>query len=213
MQELSKIHYWLPLYIYLCFSSITAIGDDFYQNKLNSCVITEAAINDYEPKKFQSINNLLRSTGKKATFCGTKIIITGRILDEACVPVSDAKVYLWQVGCDGKYPYQTLRNCTDTKLLNLSNDSSFTGSGIATSNNNGEFVFITIYPTALADDKPHVNFRVEHKTVGILQTKFYISPHAIVDSENIDSSLAITEDSTRIYNFDIVMPGRTMTRY
>ncbi len=188
-----------------------AINDKIYPNKLNSCTITESAINDYEPEKFGATNNLLRSTGRQPIFCGTKIIIKGRILDENCVPISDAKIYLWQVGCDGKYPYQPLRNRIDQNLLNLDNGSSFTGSGTATSNNQGEFVFITIYPPALKAEKAHLNFRIQHHSLGVLQTKFYLSNEHII--EEIDNNDPLLEDSTRIYDFEVVMPGETTKRY
>lgn len=191
-----------------------AIENTIYSNKLNSCKVTTPAINDYEPENFASTNNLLRNTGAQPVFCGTRIVIKGKVLDENCVPVADAKIYLWQVGCDAKYPYQPLRNRINPKLLNLANESSFTGSGIATSNNKGEFVFVTIYPPSLANEKSHLNFRVEHYALGTLQTKFYLSnihiAEGVADGALLGSSAV--EDS-RIYEVDIIVPGQINKRY
>lgn len=195
-------------------SVLAADRDKFYQNKLNHCNITKSKINDYEPEKFQTTNNLLRATGENSVYCGQKIIITGKVLDQNCVPVSDAKVYLWQVGCDGKYPYLPLRNRINKKMLNLSNGSSFTGSGIATTNNQGEFSFITIYPPSTPHEKSNVNIRVEHRNLGILQTKFYLLDSNILENDSeISPILSSVIDEARVYNFDIIMPGETLKRY
>lgn len=188
--------------IYTC--NVFASGDDkFYSNKLNHCTITHAAINNYEPKNFNPMNNLLRNIGGREVICGTKVIIRGRLLDENCVPISDAKIYLWQVGCDGKYPYAPLRNRIDQNMLNLTNGSSFIGSGIATSNNRGEFTFITIQPPSTKTEKAHLNFRVEHYVIGKLQTKFY---PLITNAESNDQA-------NIIYDVEIVMPGHTTKKY
>lgn len=204
-------------FLLFCLYSQISLGaaNRFYLNKLNHCKITQSALNDYEPEKFQPTNNLLRSVGGKAIFCGEKIIITGRVLDQNCVPVSDAKVYLWQVGCDGKYPYIPLRNRIDKKMLNTKNGSSFTGSGIATTNNQGEFYFITIYPPASKHEGgSYVNIRVDHRDLGTLQTKLILSKNKIINeySEVSDVLIPFSDEST-IYAFDIVMRGETSRRY
>lgn len=161
----------------------------------NYCAPTKAYMNDYEPKVFSSSNNLLRRNGQTPLFCGEKIVIKGRVLDSNCVPVSDAKVYLWQVGCDGKYPYEPLRNKVNRKNINISkNQSTFQGNGIATTNNNGEFTFVTIYP----NKTKNVNFRVLHMDFEVLQTKFVLS----------NSSL----ESEGVYYIDIVVRGKNKHR-
>ena len=93
----------------------------------------------------QQSNNLLRESGQDPIFCGRKIVIKGKLLDQNCVPISDAKIYLWQVGSDGKYSYTPLRGRISKNMLNLCGNTTFTGSGIATTNNKGEFYFITVY--------------------------------------------------------------------
>ena len=203
------------LFIHLVFThNALAAEDKFYINKLNHCRISNPATNDYEPVKFQSTNNLLRGTGEMPVYCGKKIIIKGRLLDQNCVPVSDAKIYLWQVDCDGKYPYLPLRNGIDKNLINPKNASSFKGSGIATTNNLGEFYFITTYPPAVAGEKPLVNVRAEHRMLGKLQTKLMLSKSHIDDlQDDLDEILTTVMDDTEIYNFDITIRGESLSRY
>ena len=184
------------------------------RNTLNYCAITKSSINNYEPNLFQKTNNLLRAPGEVPVYCGKKIIIKGRLLDQNCVPVADAKIYLWQVGCDGKYPYTPLRAYLDKKLINAKNGSSFKGSGTATTNNLGEFTFITTMPGLIAHLKPHVNVRAEHYILGNLQTKLDLLNSNIIEYEsNLDQALLNLINDLEIYDFTIVMPGRTSSRY
>lgn len=149
--------------------------DKIYHNRLNTCTPTKATIDNYEPKKFNTSNNLLHAPGTVEAFCGEEIILEGTLLDVNCVPVSDAKIYVWQAGCDGKYPYTPLRSKIDKSLINTNPVSSFQGSGIATTDNKGQFQFVTIYPSKLLNSPPHINIRVEHRHLGILQTQLF--PH------------------------------------
>lgn len=200
----------------LLLSALTAQGaeDKFYINNLNHCKITKTATNDYEPVKFQSTNNLLRGSGEMPVYCGKKIIIKGRLLDQNCVPVSDAKIYLWQADCDGKYPYQPMRSKVDLSLVNLENASSFKGSGTATTNNLGEFYFITTYPPKVAGEKSHVNVRVDHRMLGKLQTKLELSKSHIDDlQDDLDEILTTMMDDTEVYSFDITIRGESLSRY
>lgn len=161
-----------------------------YNKKLKHCVPSKKFTNNYEPKHFEPSNNLLRRNGQSPVFCGEKIVIRGRVLDSNCVPISDAKIYLWQVGCDGKYPYEPLRSKINEHHLNLNNKSTFQGAGVATTNNNGEFTFITTYPAKSDHKQPYVNIRVEHRDAGTLQTKFFMTHN----------------DESELYDFDIIMP-------
>ncbi len=204
--------------ICLCFSIASSIalgGEVKFPNKFNQCKLTRSALNNYEPEEFQVSNNLLRKSGQAPIYSGTKIIVKGRLLDQNCVPVSDAKIYLWQVGSDGKYPYKPLRNKVSSKLLNLKAKSTFTGSGTATTNNKGEFYFITLYPGKNINQAANVNIRVEHRDLGNLQTRLHLTSN-IVNSENcgeINHSLASIPLDVNMYDFDIVMRGRTLRKY
>lgn len=197
----------------LCFAS----NDNFDINKLNFCKLTAKAQNDYEPETFLSTNNLLRKTGEQPLYCGEKIIIHGTVLDQNCAPVADAKVYMWQVNCKGKYPYKPLRNKTDKSLVHIDEGLTFTGNGIATTNNLGQFYFVTVFPAPAHHMGSHVNIRVEDRMLGNLQAKFLLKNHKVMDPA-LDLELGhISEianiNDISIYDVKIVMPGDGMKSY
>ena len=173
--------------------------EKIYRNKLNTCVPTKSAMNNYEPEKFQPSNNLLHKAGAMELYCGEKILLKGKVLDMNCVPVSDAKVYLWQVGCDGKYPYKPMRKKINHDEINLESHSSFQGSGMATTNNKGEFQFITIRPPA----GHAINARVEHMQLGALQTAF---------APPREDDCGCGDSRSDIYDFTIVMDKADLHR-
>ncbi len=153
-------------------SQITSADPNkIYKNNLNTCHPTKEVMNNYEPEVFETNNNLLRKTGANPVFCGEKVILRGKVMDKDCVPVSDAKVYIWQVGCDGKYPYHPLRTIAAERHINVNAGSTFTGNGVATTDNNGEFWFVTIMPAKSGHGGHNINLRVEHRDVGTLQTQ------------------------------------------
>lgn len=176
------------------------------------CKPDQAASNDYEPAEFYTSNDLLRKAGQVPLFCGERVIIYGKLVDADCKPISDAKIYLWQVDCSGKYPYEPLRNLVDHELIKLPmQGETFTGNGIATTNNLGEFVFITIYPNKVHDMKPHLNIRVEHYNHEPFQTILPMQNHRVYDLESTitnDSMLNLIRDyGSKVYGFKVVMPN------
>ncbi|WP_341763706.1 dioxygenase [Candidatus Tisiphia endosymbiont of Beris chalybata] len=204
----------LLLYIICLYSSLAIASEAKFPNKLNRCKISKSVINDYEPEEFQPANNLLRKTGQEAIYSGTKIIIKGKLLDQNCVPISDAKIYLWHFGGDGKYPYKPLRTRVNKNMFSLANSSTFTGSGTATTNNKGEFYFITIYP-GRNPNKASVNIRAEHRDLGTLQTQLSLT-QKLAGSKNcgeVNHALSEISEELTIYDFDIVMRGKTLRRY
>lgn len=203
--------------VFVLFSWFVVADDelnDYYPNRLNRCDITKSENNDYEPAHFQQTNNLLRLPGGDPVYCGQKIIIKGILLDQKCLPVQDAKIYLWQVGCDGKYPYKPLRSRINRKMVNISTDSTFQGAGIATTNNKGEFYFITIMPPVIHGSKiPYVNVRVESRNLGKLQTKLFFSSAKLNNSSEITDPILSNISETQIYNFNIVISGKGLKNY
>ncbi|MGI4776485.1 MAG: hypothetical protein ACRYE9_06210 [Janthinobacterium lividum] len=202
-------------FILILFSNgaATASEEKISLNKLNYCKVTPAAINDYEPREFQASNNLLRQSGEFSIYCGEKIIIKGRLLDQKCIPISDAKIYIWQAGCDGKYPYLPLRTHINKNLINILSKSSFKGSGIATTNNLGEFLFITIKPRRHSQNSPYVNIRVEHRNLGDLQTKLVLSSKHLINVEQSNQDSISLMENIDTYDFDVVMKGKSLSRY
>ena len=212
-------HFKLALSVFVIFTASLANAAGVEENlrDLNFCAVTKATINDYEPERFEPSNNLLRKAGQEEIFCGKKIIVHGKLLDQNCVPVADAKVYIWQANCNGKYPYKPLKNIAKKSLIDINRESTFTGNGSATTNNKGEFTFVTIYPPAMHSLASHVDLRVEHYMLGTIQTTVMLdgkkvsNPNDKPELQSIAEALEATD--TSIYNFEIVLPGSGIKSY
>lgn len=204
------------IFCFLCFWTLNIFAaSEIYPNKLNRCKITRNIFNDYEPKVFEPTNNLLRKTGKLSKFYGEKILIKGKILDQNCVPVADAKVYLWQAGSSGKYPYEPLKTRIDKKRFTSKSDSSFTGSGIATTNNKGEYYFISMLPYKSSRYLRSANIRIEHSSLTTLETHLDLSNKNMCDNEcgEVNPILIEPQENMVSYCFDLVLQGTTLRRY
>jgi len=179
----------------------------------HACPTSQRALNDYEPTQFLPSNNLLRTQGQPDLYCGEKIIIYGKVRDNQCQPVADAKVYLWQANCNGKYPYTPLKNTAKKEFIETKHNSTFTGNGTATTNNKGEFVFITTYPGAVNHQAPSVNIRIEHYLQGTIQTQFALHGKHVINPQDHEELRyvidAIGEDNTGIYELNIVLPSKS----
>lgn len=189
----------------------------FHKNKLNICHPSKAAKNNYEPEKFHHSNNLLRKSTETALYCGKKIIIHGKVLDENCVPVPDAKIYIWQAGCSGHYHYTPLKTRVNQKLFKVNQGSSFIGNGMAVTNNKGEFYFVTVYPGKIHGLAAHVNIKVKHRMFEDLQMRLDLKGH-LVANPLLDANLEhiakyATEHDIGIYNFQIILRGEGIHRY
>ncbi len=202
--------------VYLLCSNISTYAEkspdtnEFYLNKLNFCTISKETSNDYEPEEFSTSNNLLRKPGQNALFCGERIIVHGRVLDKNCVPVSDAKVYMWQVDCNGKYPYKTLKNKINEAMIDKNSSTTFLGNGTATTNNKGEFHFITVYPLEAQNMLSHVNFRVKHNNFDkeynfAIKLQGHRVQQPALNPELSKIAPLATEMGSKIYDFDIVV--------
>ena len=201
--------------IFLIISNAYADKDS---DNFNYCDVSKVALNNYEPENFEKTNNLLRKTGEEAMFCGEAVIVYGRVLDQNCVPISDANVYAWQTDCKGKYPYTALKEkVVDEELIGEESNLTFVGNGTATTNNKGEFHFVTVYPPSMHGFDPHLNVRVEHFEMGDLQTRLVLkgkkarNPSNDPDLNSISGAAA--EKGMSIYKFEVVLPGTTNKDY
>ena len=133
------------------------------------------------------------------------------LLDKNCNPISDAKIYIWQANCNGKYPYKPLKDTViNKKLIDTNSNTSFSGNGIATTNNRGEFHFITIYPKSIHGDSPHINVRVEPYQLEPFQTKLTLKgkrvKNPILYTELENAIKMANYSGTSIYKFEIILP-------
>lgn len=104
--------------------------------------------------------------GKSIFAPGQRIYLSGKVLDENCVPVSDAIVEIWQADSTGKYVRTTLGE-------RLSPFPAFVSTGRAVTDNLGRYKFVTVFPGLGKEAAPHIHVRVTRKNFPPLETEMY----------------------------------------
>lgn len=171
------------------------------------------SIMDYaKPTSFKTSNNLqLADASGFYQAEGEKITIYGRIMDADCVPVGDAKIYIWQANSMGYLQYPR-NNAKKPKWF----DPNFIGTGISNSDNMGRFDFISIMPGSYANSTPHINISIVHPDFKTLSSKIYFPSRVgerILDAQPILNSIKAAQVSALplkepgVYVIDITLKG------
>ncbi|MBC7181704.1 MAG: protocatechuate 3,4-dioxygenase subunit beta [Roseovarius sp.] len=171
-------------------------------------------------------NLIINYTGKEAI--GERIIVYGRLLDEAGRPVPNALIEIWQANAGGRY-----RHKKDTYLAPL--DPNFGGCGRTITDDQGRYEFLTIrpgaypWPNGVNDWRPmHIHFGLFGSGFGqrlITQMYFQGDPliplcpivNVLQSQEAIDTLVAPLDMNASMphdalaYKFDIVLRGRRQT--
>jgi protocatechuate 3,4-dioxygenase, beta subunit len=161
------------------------VGSNIIQTYMK-CPITPTIKINYQakPKISNFSNNLRRKTASTQYAAGDIIYVKGRLQDINCLPIDNTAIKIWQKDAYG----------TD----NL--DKNFVGGGAASTDNMGNFSFITVLPNSREKDiAPHINIEVQHKKQKY-QTKIYFSQNIrnnsdkmIADIDAFNKSLLIGE--------------------
>ncbi len=168
------------------------------------------------PDNFSKSNNLAKKVGSFYRAFGEVIFVQGTVSDSFGLPISGAIIEIWQTNSAGKYH----------SLLDKNNefvDKYFNMSGRTTTDNLGNYSFITIMPGANPGRAPHINMNIFHPKFGKLETEMYFEKHPFNDSDyqylsyNYDDRTALTATvvhseitntkSIKICTFNIVMKG------
>lgn len=161
---------------------------------------------------------------------GERIIVVGRVLDDAGRPVPNALVEVWQANAAGRYIHQ--RDQHPAPL-----DPNFTGAGRCMTNENGEYRFTSIRPGAYpwrnhenAWRPPHIHFSLFGANIlSRLVTQMYFPGDPLLFQDPMYNSVQdekgrerlvseyahdITEPEWALgYSFDIVLCGSQMTPF
>ena len=159
---------------------------------------------------------------------GQIVSVSGRVLDENCVPISDAVVEIWQANACGRYIH-----VVDQHPAPL--DPNFTGAGRTVTNKDGYYKFITVKPGPYpwrnhhnAWRPAHIHFSVfGHSFVSRLVTQMYFPGDPLFPFDPIYNSVADENARERMvssfdlentvpewalcFHFDIVLRGRNQT--
>lgn len=98
---------------------------------------------------------------------GQIIYLRGQVLDQDCLPVTGANVYLWQADDNGHYNHLEDPNIHSASEL----DAGFQYRGIASTDAQGRFQFKTIKPKYYPLDETATMMRTAHLHISVLHPK------------------------------------------
>jgi protocatechuate 3,4-dioxygenase, beta subunit len=150
-------------------------------------------------------NDLTRVNGVGGKAKGQVVYIRGRVLDEACNPVSGALVEIWQACESGRYNHPSDPN-TSVPL-----DESFQYWGQDITDADGRYLFKTIipgsYPAAPGWVRPpHVHFKVAKLGFHDLTTQMYFEGQPLNDKDQILKSIPASQRPSVIVKFEKPSP-------
>jgi protocatechuate 3,4-dioxygenase beta subunit len=175
-------------------------------------------------------NDLTRNAVVNGEPIGERIIVTGRVLDDAGRPVPNALVEIWQANATGRY-----RHRVDQHPAPL--DPNFAGGGRVLTDKEGEYRFTSIRPGAypwLNHDNawrpPHIHFSVfGTQFISRLVTQMYFPGDPLLALDPIFNGIPDEKGRQRLvakyahdvtkpawalgYRFDIVLCGSQMTPF
>lgn len=175
-------------------------------------------------------NDLTRNSVINGEPLGERIIVTGRVLDDAGRPVKDALIEVWQANAAGRYRHRN--EIHDAPL-----DPNFIGLGRVLTDKQGYYRFISIKPGAYpwgnhenAWRPAHIHFSVFGSMfISRLVTQMYFPGDPLMPLDPILNSIPdkkgrerliskydhdITEPEWALgFRFDIVLCGSSMTPF
>jgi protocatechuate 3,4-dioxygenase beta subunit len=134
--------------------------------------------------------DLTRVKGRPGRAQGDIILVQGRVLDEACQPVSGALVEIWQANTHGRYDHE--KDAGNPRPL----DPNFQSWAEMPTDAEGRFRFTTIKPGSypVGDDgwirPPHIHFRVSRRGYHDLVTQMYFDGETLNDPDRIRRELS-----------------------
>lgn len=161
---------------------------------------------------------------------GERIIVTGRVVDDAGRPVENALIEIWQANAAGRYRHRN--EIHDAPL-----DPNFIGLGRMLTDKQGYYRFISIKPGAYpwgnhenAWRPPHIHFSVFGSMfISRLVTQMYFPGNPLMPLDPIYNSIPDEKGRERLiakydhnitqpewalgFNFDIVLCGSKMTPF
>ncbi len=177
----SKIlrNFVLPLAIILSlFSGKVAISASIHGSTVGTCLPTVPAFSPVYPGKGKvaKSNKLLKPAGKSQLAAGQELYLSGHVYDKNCVPLSNAKIELWQANPDGIYLLPSKGNFANPYPL-------FAGTGTAYTDSNGQYGFVTLFPGIYQKRAPHLNMKISH---GDMKKSLFVDMYFAGDNRNID---------------------------
>lgn len=160
---------------------------------------------------------------------GQRIVVSGRVLDDAGRPVADTMVEIWQCNAAGRYIHA--KDQWDAPI-----DPNFTGAGRVITDGEGRYRFTTVRPGAYPWGNHHNAWRPSHIHLSLLGSAFvtrlvtqlYFPDDPLIEIDAIANAvppeararmvarfdIATTQPDRALgYLFDVVLRGREATPF
>lgn len=161
---------------------------------------------------------------------GQRIIVFGKVVDSNNQPIKNSLIEIWQANAGGRY-----RHVIDN--WNSPLDPNFSGVGRTTTNENGEYEFITVKPGAYPWRNHHNAWRPAHIHFSLfgrafvqrLVTQMYFPEDPLFSQDPIFNAIPDPKARERLisnfdlsrsvpnwalaFNFDIVLRGANQTPF
>jgi protocatechuate 3,4-dioxygenase beta subunit len=103
--------------------------------------------------------------GRTRAAQGTRLYLSGRVLDTSGRALAGARIELWQCDATGHYHHVD---------GDRPGDPDFQGYGVATTDDTGRYRFKTIRPVAYGGRPPHLHVKIAHADASPLTTQLYV---------------------------------------
>ncbi|HHF2904682.1 TPA: protocatechuate 3,4-dioxygenase [Vibrio diabolicus] len=123
---------------------------------------TEGPFYPVVPVPFRQ-NLILQSKG----LIGEPIFLQGKVMDTAGNPLSGMKIEIWQ--CDGQGIYDHPNQPNNNKF-----DSHFAGFGAVLTDEDGNYLFQTLFPVPYSSRPPHIHVKLWRGEKELLTTQLYL---------------------------------------
>jgi protocatechuate 3,4-dioxygenase beta subunit len=135
---------------------------------------------------------------------GQRIVVSGRVLDEAGRPVPNTVIEIWQCNAAGRYIHQ--RDQWDAPL-----DPNFTGAGLVFTDEAGRYEFTTIRPGAYPWGNHYNAWRPAHIHLSMLGpafatrlvTQVYFPDDPLIEIDPIANAVPLPYRQRMVARFDI----------
>jgi protocatechuate 3,4-dioxygenase, beta subunit len=201
------------------FSLILAAESEENICKFLNCVPSKSVTIHNRPDSIATYNDLTRSKGGFIDEYLNRIMLRGKLVDTDCLPVANAHISIWQkdgYGIDRYLEYLSIPE----KLYKNNNDSysEFSGTGSAFSDNEGRFIFITVYPgkESIKPRNDYINLIV--KANALKEFSGEVSLDELVNPNHKEKNSTISAEFNKeasdfygidVYDFSVVMDGHS----
>lgn len=144
--------------------------------------------------------DLTRIEGHSESALGDVVVVEGRVLDEAGVPISGALIDVWQANVHGRYAHEADPNPQPL-------DPHFQGWGKMVTDESGRYRFRTIIPGAYQVGEtwsrpPHIHFKVAKRGFHELTTQMYFADHPLNELDRLLQAVPEDQRAMLVVNFE-----------